>query len=424
MAIDLSQQIAIRWRDPDPGHVSLLQEAGVSAVVAPENESFRRACEAAGIQFVPEASLRLVELEPVGEAVPGGPAVVQAGLWPGTRDPDPAVASATRSVWLDQNCYLPRYIQALNPKVFPVLGYLPDEAAGVSAGRNVRFESLELALAEAWMAGGNYLMAVESRYREALLSGAQNARTAWQRLGRTARWLRGNVSLFRQPALPLITVLVDGSFMSHEIANLCFRHSVSPALAAASNAPPPDPKRIRLVAACGIAPPQGQARDRILAHAAAGAVVVADQPGERAWWRMPGLKLLRSFEDREVYAAGKGEIIAYKEPVSDPGECALDLIDFAGRDHRPARLYNARAAVAMATLAPPQESSGARAALHILNYSQPASSPVLARIHGRFERARLLRPEAEPLELKVARRGAASEVAVPQLVVAATVLFA
>lgn len=424
MATDLTREIAIRWQDPDPRHVSLLQEGGITAVAAAPHPAFEQACRAAQIQVIPEASIRTVELEQAGRAAGGDLTVVKAGLWPGTRNPDPALASATRSVWLDQNCYLVRYLQALYPKVPPVLGYLPDEDAGITSGRAVRFESLELALAEAWLAGGNYLMAMDGRFREALLGGNQAARTAWQSLGRTARWLRSHAPLFRQPALPLITVLVDAGFMSHEIANLCFRHNVSPALAPASDPPLPDAARIRLLAACGIAAPQGPVRDRILAHATGGAVVVADEPGERAWWRIPGLKLLRSYEDREVFAAGQGQIVAYKEPVSDPGECALDLIDFAGRDYRPARLYNAQAAVAMAVLAPREGPLSGRAALHIVNYGQPSGFPVLARIHGHYQQATLLRPEADPAQVKVARRGAAAEVAIPQLVRAATVVFA
>lgn len=424
MTTQLTGEIAIRWQDLDPRHVPLLQEGGITAVVAKADAVFEQACRAAQIRVFPEASLRQVDLEEVGRVTPENLIVVRSGLWPGTRNPDPALASATRGVWLDQNCYLVRYLQALYPKVPPVLGYLPDEEAGISGGRAVRFESLELALAEAYMAGGNYLMALDGRFREALLGGNEAARTAWQSLGRTARWLRSHAPLFRQPALPLITVLVDAGFMSHEIANLCFRHNVSPALAPASEPPPPDAARIRLLAACGIGTPKGPARDRILAHATGGAVVVADEPGERAWWRIPGLKLLRSYEDREVFAAELGQIIAYKEPVSDPGECALDLIDFAGRDYRPARLYNAQAAVAMAVLGPREGPLAAGAALHLVNYGQPQGFPVLARIHGHYERATLLRPEADPAEVRVARRGAASEVAIPQLRRAATVLFA
>ena len=65
--------------------------------------------------------------------------------------------------------------------------------------RMIPFESLELALVEAWAAGGNYVLALEPKYREALLRGEQKAMTAWRSLGQTARWLREHASLFRQP---------------------------------------------------------------------------------------------------------------------------------------------------------------------------------------------------------------------------------
>ena len=63
----------------------------------------------------------------------------------------------------------------------------------------VPFETLELALVEAWAAGGNYILALEPRYQDALLRGEERALTAWRSLGRTARWLREHASLFRQP---------------------------------------------------------------------------------------------------------------------------------------------------------------------------------------------------------------------------------
>jgi len=423
MQRDLSQEIAIRWNSPDPASVSLLKEGGITVAVTRPLPAFERACAAAGIRVLHEDQIRTLTLEEAGKAQPGEMVVIQSGLWPGTRNPDAALASATRSIWMDQNCYLVRYLQALHPRLPAVLGYRPDADAGVTPGRVVRPDSLELALVEAWVAGGNYLMAMETGYREALLKGVENARAAWQRLGRTAAWLRSHVSLFRQPALPLITVLVDESFMSHEIANLCHRFNVSPRLVAASEPPAPDPESIAVLAAAGIQPPRGDIAARILAHARAGALVVADEPGDKAWWRIPELKLLRTYEDREVYAAGRGQIVAYKEAVSDPGEFALDLLDFAGRDRRPARVWNAQAAVVMAGLAPRQGAVSGEAVLHIVNYGQPANQPVLARIHGTYRRALLLRPEAEAVEVEIAPRGPASEVALPQLGRLATIVF-
>lgn len=423
MQFDLTRETAIRWSDPDPKHVALLREGGITAVVAARNEGFEKACLAAGIRVISEEQVQTLGLHEVGKARPGVTALVKAGMWPGVRGRDPSIASATSSVWIDQNCHLVGYLRALHPRQPAVLGYLPDSDAGVREGRVIRFESLELALTEAWVAGGNYVISLGTRFRDALLKGAPDALAAWRGLGRTARWLRDNAALFRQPVLPIVTVLVDEGESAQEIANLSFRHNVSPALEAATNPPAPDPRRRLVLVAAGIDAPQGQARRRILAHAQAGAIVVADEPGDKAWWRMPGLKAVRSDPDRQFFSIGKGQVVAYKEPVTDPGDLALDLTDIVGQKRRPIRVWNCQAAVVLATLAPRAGPVTGAAALHVINYGQPVDLPVLARIQGNFTRATLLRPDAEPLRVRVARRGTSSEVAIPRLGRVATVVF-
>ncbi len=423
MQLDLTREIVVRWSDPDPRHVPLLLEGGVSAVIAAPHEGFEKACRDAGIRVVPEEQVRLLDLSDAGKARPGEITLIKRGLWPGVHSPDPSVAGATQSVWMDQNCYLVGYLRTLYPSQPAVLGYLPDKDAGVQPGRAIRFDTLELALTEAWVSGGNYAMALEPRFRDALMQGAADAVAAWRRLGRTAKWLRANTALFRQPALPLVTLLVDSSDSSLEIANLCCRFNVSPALAAAADPPAPDPKRRLVLVAAGIGTPKNDVRRRILAHAVAGAMVVADEPGERAWWRTDGMKPLRSDPDRVFFSVGKGQLVAYKEPVADPGEFAQDLIDIVGQKRRAARLWNCQAGVALATLAPKTGPVTGAAALHVVNYGQPVDLPVLARIQGNFTRATVLCPEAVPLSVKVARRGSASEVAIPRLERVATVVF-
>jgi hypothetical protein len=423
MLLDLTRETAVRWAEPDAAHLPLLKEGGITAVVAAPNEGFEKACLGAGIRFVSERQVRLLGISEAGKAQPGEIGLIKTGLWPGTRNPQASVASATRSLWMDQNCYLVAYLRTLYPAQPAVLAYLPNADAGVESGRVIRYESHELALVEAWVAGGNYVLAPDARYREGLRKGAQDALTAWRRLGKTAAWLRANVDLFRQPALPLITVLVDRGDMSLEIANLCYRFNVSPALVEASNPPAADARRRLVIAAAGIEAPKGEVRSRILAHATAGATVVADEPGEKAWWRVPGMKLLNSYADREVYSSGKGRIVAYREPVSDPGEFALDLIDYATQKRRPARTWNSQGGLVLATAAPKTGPVTGTAALHVINYSQPTEQPILVSIQGNFSSATVLRPEAQSVPLKISPRGTASEVALPGLGRVATVVF-
>ena len=83
---------------------------------------------------------------------------------------------------------------------------------------------------DAWAAGGNYLLAPDAAYRNALLRGDPAATSAWAQLGRTARWLKENRELLRQPPFGTITVLVEPGEATAEIAALMFRHSGSPEL--------------------------------------------------------------------------------------------------------------------------------------------------------------------------------------------------
>jgi hypothetical protein len=413
MPLDLLRQTVIRWSDPDPRHVPLLRDGGVTTVLIAPDETFEKACAAAGIQVAHESEVQFVTVEDAAKAKPGSPVIFRSGLWPGVHTPTETVASATRGVWIDQNCYLIEYLRALFPKLPPVLGYLPDKEGGVPPERSVPFDTLEMAMAEAWMPGGNFVLALEARFREELLKGSANAVTAWRGVGRMAHWLRDNPAVFGRPMQRNVTILVENKTDSLEIANLAFRQNVSPALLPAANPPAPDPARCLELVAVGIDPPDPQRRRLILANAQAGTTLVVDAAGEQAWWRVAGLKQLREDAERVYYSLGKGQIVAYKDPVVDPSDLALDLLDYTTQKRRAARVFNCNAAVVMA----------GDAVLYIVNYGRPQDLPVLARIQGAFTKATFLRPGAPPEPVKVSRRGSSSEATLPRLERVAAVVF-
>ncbi len=420
MGFEILQETVIRWSDPDPKHVPLLRDGGITAVVAKRNAAFEKACSDAGIKTLAEDTVELRDTKDIGGVPAGKLVAARDGLWPGVRG-NTAGAGATRTPWVDSNAYRIAYLRALYPKRPPVLGYLPNEAAGVETSRVIPFDSLELALAEAWVSGGNYLLALEANYRESLLAGKEAAVAAWKRLGTTARWLRETAPLFQGSALPAVTALADAGEASAEIINLLYRQNVSPLLVNATAPPAPDPST-RVLVAAGIDAPKPQARTRILAHAQKGATVVVDAPGEKAWWRAPALKSMRKDEDRVTYACGAGRIVAYNSEIVDPSEFALDVVDLVGHEHRAARAWNAFAAILVARRLPP--AGPASAVLHVLNYGSPARNPVLVQIAGNYSAAKLLRPDGDPVTLKVARRlGTRSEVLLPEIRRVAVVAF-
>jgi hypothetical protein len=273
------------------------------------------------------------------------------------------------------------------------------------------------------MAGGNFVLSLEPHFRDGLLRGSDETVAAWKSLGRTAAWLRANAPVFGQPMLPLVTMLLENTEASLELANLSYRQNVSPALVPAANPPAPDPAHCWELVAVSIKPPAPDVRRRILANAQAGTTLVVDAQGEQAWWRVPGLEKLREDPDRDYYSLGKGHIVSYKEEVLDPSDLALDLIDYVTQARRPARIYNCNAGVVMAAIGPKSGPATGTAALYVVNYGRPVDLPVLARIQGVFTKATLLRPEGPPLAVKVSKRGSSSEATIPQLERVGVVVF-
>lgn len=412
MPIDFSEDVIVRWDDPDPAHVPLLTQAGINTVLlSAPHAAFRDACSAAGMTTAALSELRFVDANGL-TAASGANVVLTSGLWPGVRRP-PSVngrgdetASASREPWVDANSFWIEYLRALYPQRPALLGYLPE-----LGDRGVPFDTLELALLEARAAGGNYILAVEPFYRTALLRQDAKALAAWKQLGITARWLHANSALFRQNCPPAITVLVESGEDTAELANLLYRRNASPALAAASDPPRPDPAlRLTLVAA-NLRPPAPDIAKRILAHAEAGSTVITASAPEQRWWRNSALKPLRVEPDREFFSLGRGQIVAYPEPVSDPSEFALDVIDIVTHKRRPVRLWNAPAVVALVTGSP---RAGERL-VHLLNYGSPVNSEMQIRVQGLYSRAAMLRPDGSPLPLRAAKRGTMTEVFVPEL---------
>lgn len=327
------------------------------------------------------------------------PNAITTGLWPGIRTPakkgDADIASASREPWIDANGYLAAYHRALGQPA--ILDHQHDDPE-----KGVPFDSLELALIEARVNGGNFVLNVEPRYRAALLANDAKALEAWHSLARTAAWLRANEALFTRPTLPAITQIVEPGDETAELANLLYRRGASPALT--TQVPKPDPNRVQLLIAASLKkPPAG-----LYEHAFAGATVVIDYAHPKGW------TTVKTDEDRTIFSHGKGRVVAYHTPIGDPSEFALDCIDILTHRRRAARLWNASAAIPVAT---------AGGVLHIIQYGGPVENEIQARVQGIYKSATLLRPDAPPQSLKIYHRGTTTEVFPPAIRRLAVVQF-
>ena len=339
---------------------------------------------------------------------------ISAGLWPGIRRPasrrarEEEVASASAEPWVDANGYLVAYHRALNPTRPTVLAYRADEKAGVKPDVEIPYGTVELALVEARVAGGNYVLDLPVRYRDKLLAADPKALDAWKQLARTAAWLKGNTALFGQPALSAITALVEPGPQTREIANLLHRRGASPLLWNAAT-PIPSGHQCAAFVAAGLKQIPRQCFELVQG----GATLVIDQPAPTE------AKLTRQESDRAFLSLGKGTIVAYSRRIVDPSEFALDVIDIITHKRRATRLWNASSAIPLAT----RGASPSEALLHVINYGSGAREEVQAYIQGHFSKATLLCPELPPRSLPTARRGSSTEVLLPTLDRLATVRF-
>ena len=71
MALNISSEVAIRWKDCDAKYVPLLKEGGITMVLAQSrNEAFESGCREAGIKVKPLDEIKFSSLASIGSAPP------------------------------------------------------------------------------------------------------------------------------------------------------------------------------------------------------------------------------------------------------------------------------------------------------------------------------------------------------------------
>ena len=458
-AFDPVKDLLVRWSVPDPRAVKLLRDTGFSFVFIPStaDPAFVHACRVAGlvpiaeIQSPDESSVRSIaekvaqsgfvgvafeafgSEESVRSLVAGhgtdffvylkpdqvhwnvapAYAVLRGGRWPGLTPVDPMEASASAAPWVDANSWLVAWLRAMFPQRPAVLGYRPDEDAGVSKDRVVHYDSLELALADAFSRGGNVVLHPPESHQKALLDDNPRAVAAWQSLARTARFLKENLASFSGRVASRVAVAAGSLEQSGEMLNMMYRRNVTPMVFSVRALESWEPGDCRVLVAVNIERPGAVGARRMLEFARAGGTVLAAPPaaGEPEWWRNGTAKPLRADRDREVHALGKGRLIGYRENVADPSEFSLDVIDALGMSNRDLRIWAADSVIGILNSLP-----DGRKSVTLVNYGSPLEDwEFLVRVEGLFRRVVLRVPESAAVELPLTRRDGGTEVNVGHL---------
>ncbi len=455
--------LMMRWPEADAQAVPLLKEVGVGRVwlswEAPgERRAFLEACHAEGVRVIAElnevspgrleearaagfdgvavawlgdeSGWRRIEAEqtdlemfvlldgariglPTARAWP----VLRGGLWPGARRAEPGQASATQRLWLDSNVHLIAWLRAMFPHRPALLGYRPDEAAGVAPDQRVPFWTTELALVEASVAGGGVVVTLPEPFRKALSAAQEMAREAWESLVRTSRFLREHAAAFQPPVGYRVAALVGPLEECQEVLNLMYRFNVTPAVW--SSAAPGPLHQYRVLVALGLGN-RPQACRAVLDFARSGGTVLAvpASENESPWWRVAGLRKIKSEDGRDIYSLGRGTLIAYRTPVLDPGEFAEDVLDAQGWTTRDLRIWGTDAVIGLL-----RRQAGGQVSVELINYGGRAGE-FLLRLEGRFGKADLHLPGQVPRSLRAAVRGSGTEIEMPRLPRVARVVLA
>ena len=98
-------------------------------------------------------------------------------------------------------------------------------------------------------------------------------------------------------------------------------------------------------------------------------------------------------------------------PIAEVRAFALDVMDLVGYKNRPSRLWNALAAIPLATEGPrPGE-----VVLQVVNYGQPTRDEVQARVLGHYAKATFISPNRSAETLRTYKRGLMTEVYMPRI---------
>lgn len=310
---------------------ALLQQAraagfdGAVASAAGNARAFRRAMETQG-GFLQYVYLKPDQLE---WDVSPAQAIVQAGTWPGLHRTDPGSAGASERPWLDANLSLYAYLRGLYPQRTPMLSFRPEKDT-------MQYESVEVALAEAYAAGGNVVLFIPEQYREALRRSNARAMQSWKSLGQTAAFLKEHAAIQRQDNGARVGVLSASLDQAEELLNLAYRNNLAPV------AIPPErlqeelaTGRFRVIVAANL-PLSPATTSQLMRFVSGGGNVLtapAPEEKERDWWSSGGTKKTRSEPEYDVYSVGKGTLYAYHEAIADVAEFSLDIREVAGLDN-------------------------------------------------------------------------------------------
>jgi len=378
------------------------REAGLAAIIA----------EDAAPDSLRDYVIPLVPHDQVRWSACGRIVAIAGREWPQVRvsgSSDSVDAGPTGKPWVDANGWWLKMAEALAPRTrFWLMTEPPPQKAVVRA------EAYEVALADAAVHGGRWVIHPDAAFQAGLARGAAEAVEVWRKVARAAQFFEQHREWRAWPAAATMGVVSDfageGAFLSMEVLNLAARDQLLLRVIPLAGAPAASFEELRSVLYLGAGRPPDELRDGLLSYAQQGGLVIVnagwkDAPGESDTTRTH-----RNFDFRR---AGKGSIAIAREAWSDPYLLAMECHVLTSYRYDPFRIYNAPSVLGYCQRSPDRR----RMLVQLVNYSaRPGTEDVTLAVSGGARAARLWQfAQSQPVTLAPKYEGLGAEFYLPPI---------
>jgi hypothetical protein len=316
------------------------------------------------------------------------------------------VSSPSSQPWLDENLAVVRYDRTFEAGQRPLYTFAWDESDALMKEHGPRPEDYSLAIAEAGAFHADLILELHERQQKGLASGDKDTLADWEPVKKTIAFYERGKDGEKEAAA--VAVLTDDYDTSYEVTNLMARHNIPFRVLESADVKANDLAEFDVVIA--FAALGKQLTEDLRAYAERGGMVVlVNLPGKYPWDSAGGKKGGPSV----TYTVGKGRVIEFGEPVSDPETFAQDIRRLMVKERIPVSLWNSLTTLVVEY---PDEKAG-EAIVELVNYDEEPTQ-VQVQMKGTFGSVKFESPEGGCCEtLKPVHVDGFTEFVVPNLLI-------
>lgn len=319
---------------------------------------------------------------------------VTGNVWPGVEAGSgsaDADAGPTGLPWLDSNGW---YVQLARARVGTPVWLMFDPPGGTV----VRAQDYALAVCDAEVPGGKWVVSLDDDLRAGLAAGDSSARETWQTITDTITFFQQHKEWASYRSVGVLGVISDfageNNFLNSEILNLMARRDLLFRVIWKSQALAAPFAGLKALVYVDVDLPAPALREKVMSFIDQGGLLITG-PG----WESEGNPVDLGFNTQfNVHAHGNGRVAVAKQELSDPWQFAVDTQFLLSHRNDLVKIYNSSSSGCTSFTA---SSEGTKAVLQGLSYASGRGRGGLRTIWIRdeYRTARLWLVGAEPVSI-------------------------